>query len=135
VSIIVWKTEYSVGVAELDNDHRKLISMINQLHLAMHNDRGQTVIKTIISDMLNYIKLHFSKEEAYMRQAGYLGLLAHLREHEGFVRKAQELKQRSESGEFVLSLEVVQYLSDWLKGHILEADMRYVETFKQKGFR
>ncbi|HEY5672954.1 MAG TPA: bacteriohemerythrin [Malonomonas sp.] len=135
MSIIIWKKEYSVGVADIDNDHKKLISMINQLHLAMGNDRGQALIKTIISDMLDYTKMHFAKEEAYMRQAEYLGLLQHFREHDNFVRKTQDLKQRSESGEFVLSLEVVQFLSDWLKNHILETDMKYVPTFKQKGIR
>lgn len=135
MAILIWKPEYSVGVTDIDNDHKKLISMINQLHLAMGNDRGQTLIKTTISDMLDYTKMHFAKEEAYMRQAGYLGLLQHFREHDSFVRKTQDLKQRSESGEFVLSLEVVQFLSDWLKKHILETDMKYVPTFKQKGIR
>lgn len=133
--IIVWKDEYSVGVAGIDADHKKLISMINQLHLAMSNDRGQSLITTIISDMLDYTKMHFAKEEDYMRQAEYLGLLQHFREHEIFVQKTLDLKQRSEAGEFVLSLEVVQFLSDWLKRHILESDMKYVPAFKKKGIR
>ena len=135
MSIIIWKEEYSVGVVEIDADHKQLISMINQLHLAMVNDRGQALITTIIGDMLDYAKMHFAKEEGYMLQAEYLGLLQHFREHERFVLKAQDLKQRSESGEFVLSLEVVQYLSDWLNGHILETDMKYVPTFEKKGIR
>lgn len=133
--IISWKEEYSVGVIELDGHHKKLISMINELHLAMTSDRGQHMVKTIIGDMLDYAKMHFEIEEGYMRQAEYLGLLGHLREHENFVDKTQDLKHRSEDGEFVLSLEVIQFLSDWLKHHILEADMKYAPIFKEKGIR
>lgn len=135
MSIISWKNEYSVGVADIDADHKKLISMINQLHLAMQSDRGQHTIKTIIDDMLAYAKIHFTKEEGYMRKAGYLGLLKHFGEHELFLEKAQDLKQRSAQGEFVLSLEVVQFLSDWLSSHILESDMQYVAAFRIAGIR
>ncbi len=133
--VIFWKDEYSVGVAELDGHHKKLISMINELHLAMNSDRGQRLVKTIISEMLDYARMHFEIEEGYMRQVEYLGLLGHFREHENFVNKARDLQQRSEEGEFVLSLEVIQFLSDWLKTHILETDMKYVPLFKEKGLR
>ncbi len=133
--IITWKDEYSVGVAELDGHHKKLINMINELHLAMNSDRGQALIKAIISEMLDYAKMHFEIEEGYMRKCEYLGLLGHYREHENFVKKAEDLKQRSESGEFVLSLEVIQFLSDWLKSHILETDMKYVPVLREKGIR
>lgn len=131
--VITWKDEYSVGVAEIDKHHKKLISMINELYFAMNNDRGQKLVTTIIADMVAYAQMHFAREEEYMRQAEYLGLLQHFREHENFVKKAQELKQRSEEGEFVLSLEVIRFLSDWLKQHILQTDMKYVPTFKEKG--
>ena len=133
--IISWKPEYSVGVAELDKHHQRLINMINELHLAMSNDRGQQLIRTIIKEMLDYAKMHFAIEEGYMRQCEYLGLLGHYREHENFIKKAQDLKQRSEGGEFVLSLEIIQFLSDWLKSHILETDKKYMATFKDKGIR
>jgi len=133
--IIMWNDEYSVGVVEIDSDHKQLINMINQLHLAMVSDQGQVMVATIIGGMLDYAKMHFTKEESYMRRAGYLGQLQHLREHKDFLQKALDLKKRSESGEFVLSLEVVQYLSDWLKCHIMESDMKYVPAFREKGIR
>jgi hemerythrin-like metal-binding protein len=133
--VIVWKDEYSVGVDELDQGHKKLIAMINELYLAMMNDRGQKLVNTIISEMLDYAKDHMTLEEGYMRQASYLGLLQHHREHEDFIAKAKDLKQRSEEGEFVLSFEVIQFLSDWLNEHILETDMQYVPVLKAKGIR
>lgn len=134
MSVIIWKNEYSVGNAELDQGHKKLMSMINQLHLAMLEDRGKKIVNTIISDMLEYTQDHMTLEERYMRQSGYLGLLQHHREHAEFLAKAIDLKQRSEEGGFVLSIEVIQYLSEWLNKHILETDMKYIPAFKEKGF-
>lgn len=131
--IITWESGYSVGVTEIDDHHKKLINMINELYFAMTNDRGQNLVSSIIGDMLNYAKMHFAIEEGYMRQCHYLGVLPHYREHEKFLDKAQELHRRSEEGEFVLSYEVIQFLSDWLKSHILETDMKYVATFKESG--
>ena len=135
MAIISWELKYSVGVVELDNHHKQLIKMINELYFAMSKDRGQKIVAEIIKEMHDYAKMHFKVEEGYMRQAGYLGTLKHFREHEKFVEKAQEMSQRCAEGEFVLSFEVIQFLSDWLKGHILEADMKYVEILKEKGFR
>lgn len=131
--VITWKEEYSVGVRELDQGHKQLIAMINELHYAMQNDSGQKVVTGIIVEMIQYAKDHMTLEESYMQQVSYLGLLQHHREHKNFIDKANDLKLRSEGGEFVLSFEVLQFLSDWLKEHILETDMKYVPLFKEQG--
>ena len=135
MAIISWKQDYSVGVAELDKHHMQLIKLINELYFAMSKDRGQQVVEEIIKEIGEYAKMHFRVEENYMSEGEYLGLLNHIREHEGFVKKAQEMAQRCSDGEFVLSFEVIQFLSDWLKNHILESDMMYVSALKSKGFR
>lgn len=133
--LITWDQSYSVGVAELDGHHKQLIWMLNELHFAMTSDRGQDIIRDIVVEMLAYARMHFSIEEGYMRKSQYLGHLQHLTEHKNFELKAQELAQRCREGEFVLSLEVVRFLSDWLKAHILDTDMKYVSALHEKGFR
>jgi len=135
MAIINWSQEYSVGVVELDNHHKRLISMINELYFAMSNDRGQQVVNDIIQEMHEYAKMHFAVEEGFMRKYEYLGSFQHFREHERFIEKAQEMSQRCADGEFVISFEVIQFLSDWLKSHIRESDMEYVPVFKKKGLR
>ncbi|WP_072908662.1 bacteriohemerythrin [Malonomonas rubra] len=130
---IIWDQSYSVGVAQLDEHHKKLIAMINELSFAMKNDRGQQVVKDIVLEMVDYARMHFNVEEELMRKSGYLGLLQHLKEHEVFSRKADELAQRCQEGDFVLSAEVVNFLSDWLKAHILENDKKYSLTMNKKG--
>jgi len=130
---IIWDQSYSVGVAQLDEHHKQLIAMINELYFAMKNDRGQKVVQDIVMEMVDYARMHFSVEEELMRKAGYLGLLQHLKEHQVFSVKAEELAQRCREGDFVLSTEVVSFLSDWLKAHILENDRKYSKVMNEKG--
>lgn len=135
MAILIWNQSYSVGVRELDEQHQALLRMINEMHYAMNNDKGQEAISAIIEQMFDYMETHFATEEGYMRQCGYLGLPAHQREHEEFRSKARELKQRVEAQEFVLSFEIVQFLSDWLQNHIMVTDMKYTTLLAEQGMR
>ncbi len=135
MAIMIWNQSYSVGVSELDEQHKSLIRMINEMHYAMNQDKGQEAISSIVEQMFDYMEDHFTTEEGYMQQYGYLGLQAHQGEHEEFRAKAMDLKERVSSGEFVLSFEVVQFLSDWLQNHIMVTDMKYTSLFAEKGLR
>ena len=135
MAIMIWNESYSVGVSELDEQHKKLIHMINEMHYAMNNDKGQEAISTIVEQMYDYMELHFSTEEGYLEQHGYLGLMAHQQEHEEFRSKARDLRERVNNGEFVLSFEIVQFLSDWLQKHIMVVDMKYTSLLAEKGVR
>ena len=133
MAIMIWNETYSVGVRELDDQHKALLHMINEMHYAMNNDKGQDAISSIVEQMFKYMELHFSTEEGYMDQCGYLGLLAHQAQHEEFRAKARDLRERVNAGEFVLSFEIVQFLSGWLQSHIMVTDMKYTTLFAEKG--
>jgi len=132
---IIWDQSYSVGVEKLDRQHKKLIGMINELSFAMRNDRGRDVVRDIVVEMVSYTQKHFADEEKYLHDAKYLGLLQHLKEHEEFVRYSKDFEQRCQEGDFVLSLEVLNYLADWWKRHILDSDRNYITALQEKGFR
>ncbi len=135
MAIMIWNETYSVGVSELDEQHKGLLRMINEMHYAMNDDKGQEAISSIIAQMFDYMELHFSTEEGYMHQCGYLGLLAHRAQHDEFRAKARDLRERVNAGEFVLSFEIVQFLSEWLQSHIMVSDMKYTTLFAEKGLR
>ena len=135
MAIMIWNETYSVGVRELDEQHKSLIHMINEMHYAMNNDKGQEAISSIVEQMFDYMETHFRTEEGYMQQCDYLGLLAHQQQHEEFRGKARDLRERVNMGEFVLSFEIVQFLSDWLQKHIMVTDMKYTSLFAEKGLR
>ena len=63
MALIEWNDEYSVKVKEIDQQHMKLVNLINELHLAMKEARGREVVGKILTDLISYTKFHFSTEE------------------------------------------------------------------------
>ncbi len=128
-----WDDSFSVQVKEIDAQHQTLIEMINSLHDAMATHRGREKQSIIIDAIVNYADLHFRTEEIYMRRFGYPDYSPHKIEHDQFTIKALDLKDRAKNQGFILTLEILNFLKDWLKNHILVTDMGYVQHFSERG--
>jgi hemerythrin len=130
-----WSDDLSVNIKEIDEQHKKLIGMINKLHTAMQENKGRDVQKAVIREMATYAAAHFSTEEKYMEQFKYAGAFAHKAEHGKFTAKAAELQERVDSAGFVLTMEVLNFLKTWLQDHILGTDKKYSKFFNDRGLR
>jgi len=130
-----WSEKFSVKVSELDDQHKMLISMINRLHDAMLANTGRVVQKAIVTELSAYVHYHFTAEERYMRLFDYPECRQHTLEHEQFAVEADELKSRVEGGAFVLTLEIMKMLKDWMQNHILGMDMKYADFFNANGLK
>ncbi len=129
----VWKDEYSVGVKSLDDDHRKLLNLINHLQTAVHYQTGEIFEKEALDEVVAYTKYHFKREEKMMEEAGYADLEAHKELHAKMIAEVDGfLKEYDKRGHEALE-EVAQYLKDWLVGHINGTDQEYSPLLKQKG--
>ncbi len=133
VSYFEWSDAMSVHHAEIDSQHKRLIEMINSLHDAIVTRKSRDVHESIIKEMVQYTLTHFQTEEQYMQKINYPFLPNHKGEHEKFTVKALELQTRVENSGFILPLETLNFLRDWLKHHILGTDKKYSVFMQEHG--
>jgi hemerythrin len=133
--LIQWSDSLKVKVAEIDQQHQKLVGMINDLNEAMRQGKGKVVLGKILSGMVTYAASHFRTEEKYFDQFGYPEADSHKKEHGAFTKKVLEFKDGFEKGKLGLSMEVMDFLSDWLQNHIKGVDMKYGPFFNSKGLK
>ena len=130
-----WKEIYSVNVKEIDEQHKKLISMINEIHDAMKVGRGKMATSLILKETIDYAATHFATEEKYMSRFEFPGYAQHKAEHDAFSVKALDFQQKYNQGRVALSFEVMEFLEDWLLKHILGTDKQYAPLLNMKGVK
>lgn len=135
MALIEWNNDMSVNVVEIDNQHKKLVSMINELNDAMAKGKGKEAIGKIINGLVSYATTHFATEEKYFDMFKYPGSLSHKKEHADFVKKVGEFQDGFNKGSLALTIEVMRFLKDWLTHHILGSDKKYGPFFNEKGLR
>jgi hemerythrin len=128
-----WTDQLSVNVRAIDNQHKKLVEMINALNDAMLAHKGREMQKATIDAMVDYAATHFTLEEGYMKKFNYPEFPAHKKEHDEFTRTARDLKERADKKGFGLTLEIMGFLKDWLQNHIMGTDKRYSRFFNEHG--
>lgn len=125
MALFTWSDEYSVGIKEIDEQHKKLFDIINELHDAMKEAKGKAVLGKVIKELISYTEFHFSTEEILLQNCKYPDFNQHKLKHDDFTRKVKEFEQKYLSGAALLSQEIVQFLRDWLVKHIKESDKQY----------
>ena len=135
MALITWDDSFSVNVADIDRQHQKLISMINELNDAMKQGKGKDILGKIVNGLISYTATHFKTEENYFERFGYPDANQHKKEHIAFVQKVSDFKNGFEKGKLSLSIEVMNFLSDWLQNHIKGTDKKYSQFFNGKGLK
>ena len=125
MALITWDSRFSVNVNEIDKQHQKLVSMINDLNDAMRQGKGKDVLGKIINGLITYTGTHFKTEEDYFDKLGYPDTAAHKDEHAVFVKKVSDFNADFQAGKLGVSIEVMNFLRDWLSAHIKGADKKY----------
>lgn len=135
MALLTWNDKYSVNVKEIDDQHKKLIALLNDLHSAMQEGKGKDVMSAVLKGLVDYTAYHFSAEEKYMRQFDYPGYAQHKAEHDHFVRQVLDFQQKFEAGKTSVTLDVIKFLNGWVTGHIKGTDRQYGPFFNEHGLR
>ena len=131
--LFTWNDSFSVNIGVIDMQHKKLVSMVNELHQAMVEGSGKDKLGNILSNLINYTRDHFTTEERLMHTHAYPDFLAHKSEHDHLTEKVMDLQRGFRSNEVGLTIEVMEFLKDWLRDHILGYDKKYSPFLNAKG--
>lgn len=132
--LMSWNDNLSVGVKVLDDDHKKLIGLLNELHDGITGGQRQEALGHVLHELITYTKTHFQREEELFARTGYPEAAAHKKEHDSLVQKAVDLQNRfKQGGTSMLSLETMSFLKSWLTQHIQGNDKKYSSHLKSKG--
>ncbi|HOJ34293.1 MAG TPA: bacteriohemerythrin [Candidatus Hydrogenedentes bacterium] len=135
MAIIKWDNSFSVNIAEIDRQHQKLVALINELDDAMRQGKGKEVVSKVVSGLIAYTQTHFGTEERIFAQHGYPEADVHKKEHEDFVAKAAQFQADYNSGKIGLSIQIMNFLSNWLQHHIKVVDKKYGPFLNSKGVK
>ncbi len=135
MALIGWSNDLSVGIAEIDVQHKKLVALINQLHDAMLAGKGKEATAPVLKELGRYVGTHFSCEEKYMQQFKYPRFAEHKAQHAALTAKAQDFVAKFESGQAALSMDLMNFLREWLTGHIKITDRAYSDCFRTNGLK
>ena len=131
MALFVWDDKFSVGNRTMDSHHQKLFDILNTIHDAAREGRGEEIIEASLNELESYTKYHFAEEDKLMVQAGYPQLEAQRAAHKAFLGKIADYQKEVANGNalFVVG-SVAVTVKDWLKQHILTMDMQYEDYLK-----
>mgnify|MGYP000064087126 CR=1 FL=1 len=132
---ITWKDEYSVGIKSLDDDHKRLIYLLNQFKTAYDYDTSAEFERQALEQLVEYTRFHFTREEEMMQQAGYEDFENHKQQHNNMIAQVEQfVGLYNREGHDSLN-EVSTYLTNWLINHINGTDKQYTQVMLDKGLR
>jgi hemerythrin len=133
MALFEWSDELSVGIASIDEEHKRLVAIINDLHGAMLRREGRQTLGETFARIVEYTEQHFTREEALFVEHGYADAESHQSEHRMMTEKVNELREQFEAGKATITIEVMEFLRDWLRNHIAVSDRRYAAFLRKQG--
>jgi hemerythrin len=131
MALLVWEEALSVGDAHIDDEHKHLFSLMDQLYEAMRNSQPREVVGALLDELVRQTEQHFAEEEVFMKKIGYADFAEHKTEHERLLRDVYEVQSRFHAGAISITVSVSNYLAAWLKDHIKTQDQKLMIALKQ----
>lgn len=121
---VVWEDRYSVGIKEINDQHKKLVDFTNILFESCRHglDEANETFSKTLQEAVDYVNIHFTYEEKIMQQLNYPRYLQHKQAHQSFVQKVIEEATAFKEGKKFVPNSFVRFLKDWLLEHIAIQD-------------
>ena len=132
-SPITWEDTFSINVSEIDEQHKKLVRLINGLLAEISQGQRKAIIDKTLGEIFKYAAAAFKTEEHYFEEFGYPETTAHKKAHTYFVATLAAFKADFGAVRAEITIAVTNVLRDWLKDHIEVTDKKYGSFFKRNG--
>lgn len=129
MSLFRWKPEYAVGIKIIDDQHQILVGLINKLHDAIETHFQDTSLESILEELFDYTRYHFTTEETLMEKYGYEPnkLSKHKKQHQLFIAELNSSQTDIDNLTREDAALIQEFLVNWLKNHILKIDTQLAE--------
>ncbi len=135
MSMIAWSDDYSVGIQEIDEQHKVLVGIINELYDALATKQHRDKVAHVLDELVEYTIVHFAVEETLMRIFHYEGYESHKAIHDSITGKVKAFQAQFNNGEAHVDMDLLIFLKDWLTEHIQKVDQQYTEHFLKHGVK
>jgi hemerythrin-like metal-binding protein len=128
-----WKKLYETGLEEIDNQHKKFLTIINDLHKELTENKDFKTVEAIINELKSYAEYHFKTEEKLFEQYNYKGeeLSEHLKKHKDFENFIEKAISNISSSKSIITTKLADYARKWLIEHICGTDVKFVKFINQ----
>lgn len=133
MAFVTWSDKLSVGVKSIDDQHTVLFETLNELHAAMMKGQARTITGPLLRKLVGYTRDHFASEEEAMARTSYPDLVEHRTKHRDLTKEVEEYVTRFDKGDITLSVDLLNFLSDWLSVHIKVEDHKYGPWLREHG--
>ncbi len=129
-----WSSEFSVGIEEFDDEHKKLLQLINDLYDAVQAGSGRETLGKVLDGLISYVSYHFAHEEEVFQATNYPGTERHRLQHRALTTTVAEIYDDFKLGaSTTMPQQVLEFLKNWLYDHILGSDRAFGLYYKSCG--
>jgi hemerythrin len=129
-NLVTWSATYSVGIKLIDDQHKELFNLVNDMYNHVNNDdeeEERAYFQSVIRQVVGYVKKHFATEEIIMKRTKFQGYAGHKKEHDSFILSVVDIIGKFNEGKRVPLISLTHFIKDWILTHIAIMDKQYFE--------
>jgi len=137
-NLVTWSATYSVGIKLIDDQHKELFNLVNDMYNHVNNDDEEAeraYFQSVIKQVVDYVKKHFATEEIIMKRTKYKGYAEHKKEHDAFILSVLDIIKKFDEGKRFPLISLTHFIKDWILTHIAIMDKQYFERLRKVASR
>jgi len=132
MAFMEWSDQYLLGIPDVDEQHQRLFALVSRLHENVVSGEAQSAAGGILDELIEYTVEHFATEEKRFLAESYPLFDEHKKEHDRLTRQALELQEKFRANQITVTFDLLDFLSDWLKTHTTDSDLKYAQFARGK---